>query len=93
MLTLAQQGLDPAEIGRRFRRGPDHVKRVIDWTRIPRQRTAQRPQGLRPVERRILDLRADGLSYQEIGEMFRRSEKYARRVEELAQLRTNLGLA
>ncbi|HSL27442.1 MAG TPA: hypothetical protein VLA54_14300 [Acidimicrobiia bacterium] len=93
MLALAQQGLDPVEIGRRFRRGPEHVERVIDWTRIPRQRPPQRHQGLRPVERRVLDLRAEGFSHQEIGELFRRGENYARRVETFARLRADLGLA
>jgi hypothetical protein len=47
---------------------------------------------LRPVERRVLALRNDGLSHEEIGVLFRRDAEFARRVESIAQMRDDLGL-
>ncbi|MGQ0848781.1 MAG: hypothetical protein ACT4OP_06635 [Actinomycetota bacterium] len=93
MLALHDQGMNPAEIARRFRRGPVFVSRVLSWTAIPRTGNNRRQVGLRPVERRVLDLRAQGLSHAEVGRRFGRTAGYARRIEGLANLRSDLGLA
>lgn len=85
------QGVEIAEIARRFKRSEDFIERVIAWTEIPRRKVA-RPQGLSPIERRVLDLRTDGLSYEEIGHRFRRGPDHIRRVEGYAHLRSDLGL-
>ena len=92
VLALKASGQTTAEIARRFKRGEDHIERIIGWTNIPR-RPRERPRhGLRPVERRVLSLRNDGLSYEEIGVRFRRDAEFARRVESIALMRNELGL-
>jgi len=92
VLALKASGQTTAEIARRFRRGEDHIERIIGWTSIPR-RPRERPRhGLRPVERRVLSLRDQGLSYGEIGARFRRDAEFARRVEGIALMRNSLGL-
>lgn len=91
ILALRDQGIDNAEIARRFKRSEKFIERVIDWTQIPRRETAREP-GLSPIERRVLNLRTDGLSYEEIGQRFRRGPDHIRRVERYAHLRNDLGL-
>jgi hypothetical protein len=92
VLALKASGQTTAEIARRFKRGEDHIERIIGWTDIPRQPRERRRDGLRPVERRVLSLRNDGLSHEEIGVLFRRDAEFARRVESIAQMRDELGL-
>ena len=92
VLALAASGQSTAEIARRFKRSEGHIERIIGWTAIPRVRGFERRTGLRPVERRVLSLRNEGLSYEEIGNRFRRDAEFARRVESIAQMRDSLGL-
>jgi hypothetical protein len=92
VLALKASGQTTAEIARRFKRGEDHIERIIGWTDIPRQPRNRRRDGLRPIERRVLALRNDGLSHEEIGARFRRDAEFARRVESIAQIRDDLGL-
>lgn len=98
VLALRDQGLDPADIARRFKRGEAHIERILNWATIPRQDRISEgrtePQaGFRPIERRIIDMRAKGMSYEEIGSRFHRDAGYVRRIEDLARLRSELGLA
>ena len=90
MLALRAAGVEVAEIARRFRRSPEHVERVLNWTNIPRTQEADRPEGLRPIERRVLAMRGQGLSYDEIGRRFNRGPDHIRRVERYAGFRTEL---
>ena len=92
VLALKANGQTTAEIARRFKRGEDHIERIIGWTAIPRRPREKRREGLRPVERRVLSLRSDGLSYEEIGARFRRDADFVKRVESIAQMRGQLGL-
>ena len=92
VLALKASGQTTAEIARRFKRGENHIERIIGWTDIPRRPRERRRDGLRPVERRVLALRNDGLSHEEIGVLFRRDAEFARRVESIAQMRDDLGL-
>ena len=92
VLALAASGQTTAEIARRFKRGEDHIQRIIGWTSIPRRPREAPRNGLRPIERRVLSLRGAGLSYEEIGSRFRRDAEFARRVESIAQMRGALGL-
>jgi len=92
VLALKASGQTTSEIARRFKRGEDHIERIIGWTAIPRRPREKPRNGLRPVERRVLSLRGDGLSHEEIGTLFRRDAEFARRVESIAQMRDELGL-
>ena len=84
VLRLVHDGVDETEIGRRFRRRPEFVSRVIAYTRIPRTGVAPEAEELRPLERRILKWRADGADHVEIGRRFRRSADHVERIEQLA---------
>lgn len=93
ILRLHEQGVEHAEIGRRFRRSADHVRRVIEMTQLP-GRTGERPSRgvLRPLERRVLRWRDAGVGYAEIGAKFRRSPGHIRRVEGLARIKQAVAL-
>jgi len=91
ILALRDQGVETAEIARRFKRSEAFVERVLAWTEIPRRKVPHH-RGHSPLERRVLDLRAEGLSYDEIGLKFRRGPDHIRRVEGYAHLRGDLGL-
>jgi DNA-binding CsgD family transcriptional regulator len=88
VLRLTQEGLDDAEIGRRFRHSPEWAARVRDLSAIPR-RDGHHLRGdvLRPLERRVLRWRAAGADYENLSPRFRRSPEFIQRVETLAQYR------
>lgn len=92
VLALRSEGIPVDEIARRFRRSPEHIERILAWTRIPREGLPGDDEPLRPLERRILDLRADGMPREEIADRFRRSPAHIRRVEGLAHYRKALDL-
>lgn len=94
VLAMREEGLTDEEIGRRLKRSADHVARIASYTEIPRSGGGSREDGelLRPLERRVLALRREGKSHAEIGEMFRRSPDFARRVEGMAYYRKALSL-
>jgi DNA-binding CsgD family transcriptional regulator len=91
VLRLAEQGLDDAEIGRRFRHSPEWSARVRTLSAIPRP-FGHQPRGdvLRPLERRVLRWRASGADYEALSSRFRRSPDFLRRVEVLARYRLGL---
>ena len=82
------EGVPTEEIARRFRRSPETIERVDQMAGM-RQGDGSSTTGdvLRPLERRILRWRADGVDHEVIGEMFRRSGDFIRRVEQFAQLK------
>ncbi len=85
ILRLADEGLDDAEIGRRFRHSPQWVGKVRSLAALPRERGANlRGDVLRPLERRILRWRASGAGHDEIAPRFGRSPDFVRRVEAMA---------
>ena len=87
VLRLVEDGLDHAEIARRFRRSPAMIQRILDLADVPRAAAAQVQEHglLRPLERRVLRWREDGANYDEIGARFRRSAALIERVEGLAR--------
>ena len=87
VLRLAGDGHDEVDMARRFRRSPEHMRRVLDLARIPRhpQATPSPAELLRPLERRLLKWREQGADHAEIAAMFRRGPDFIRRVEALAQ--------
>jgi DNA-binding CsgD family transcriptional regulator len=86
ILRLIDEGVDEAEIGRRFRRTPEFVERVRAFTELPRHGGVpdEDVDVLRSVERRILKWRAQGADHAEIGRRFLRSPGHVERVERLA---------
>lgn len=91
ILAMRDEGVPLDEIGRRFDRSADHIERIIEWTTIPRTQ----PPSMRvadAMERRVLRLRFEGESHEEIGRRFRRSPRFIRQVEGLAHYRRGLEL-
>lgn len=90
ILHLVDEGVDDAEIGRRFRRSPEWVARVRELAQYPR--TGQHIQGdvLRPLERRVLRWRAAGAEYEQISPRFRRSAAFLQQVEALAHYKLRI---
>ena len=86
MSRLVAQGLDAEEIGTRFRRSPAHVERILGLARLPGRGQPSDPTAgaLRPVERRLLQARADGITSEVLGRRFLRSPEHIRRVQALA---------
>ena len=92
VLRLAADGVDDAEIGRRFRRSPEWAARVRALAELPRAAAAvpaggPAVGGLRPLERRVLRWRDSGVEYSELAPRFRRSPEFLQRVEVMAGYR------
>jgi len=81
---LADEGVDDAEIGRRFRRSPEWAGRVRVLIEVPRNGTRLQGDVLRPLERRVLRWRADGAEFDQLSTRFHRSAEFLRQVEALA---------
>ena len=86
VLRLVAEGVGDVEIGRRFRRSPEMIRRITTMARLPRPARARvvPDDGLRPLERRLLRWRHYGATYAEIGARFRRSPAFVARVETFA---------
>ena len=86
VLRLVAEGVEDVEIGRRFRRSPEMIRRIATMAELPR--TARAPvdsdDGLRALERRMLRWRHYGATYDEIAARFRRSPAFVARIETLA---------
>jgi DNA-binding CsgD family transcriptional regulator len=84
---LRGEGVPTAEIARRFRRAPGTIQRVQEMSELRQGDGSSSTQGevLNPLERRILQWRADGVDHEEIGAKFRRSGDFVRRVEQFAR--------
>jgi hypothetical protein len=91
VLRLADSDVPLEEIGRRFGRSPAFVARVIELAELPDRVAHTSDRTLRPLERRILGMRADGLSYAEIGSRFVRSGAFIERVEGFAHYKLAAG--
>jgi hypothetical protein len=91
VLSLREAGHDLDEIARRFKRSPEHVERVLQWTEIPRTGP---PPGLanRAMERRVLALRFEGESHGDIAGRFNRSPRFIERVEGFAHYRAAMDI-
>jgi hypothetical protein len=86
MLKLVDAGAGEIEIAWRFRRTPKNVRQVIACTRLPRQDDRPpSPDGLRPIERRVLRWRDQGAAFTDLAARFRRRPDYLQQVERLAR--------
>jgi DNA-binding CsgD family transcriptional regulator len=59
---------------------------MIGWTEIPRAGNTP-DRNLTPRQRRVLDLRAEGQTHEEIAARFKKGERYIRQVEGLAHFK------
>ena len=92
VLRLVEAGHDDEEIGRRFHRSPEWVGRVKALAALhPGDAVPTRGDVLRPLERRILRWRGEGVSYDDLAPRFRRSPGFLERVERLARYRLGAG--
>ena len=83
VLRWADAGLDDAEIGRRFGRGEQWTAQVrfLADLDLPRTGGDTDDQPLRPIERRLLRWREQGVDHDELAARFRRSPEFLARVE------------
>jgi hypothetical protein len=88
--SLVEHNVPVNDIAHRFRRSPEFIHRVIEWSALS-TRTGRAPSSaaLRPIERRILRWRDEGASPAEIGPRFHRSPDFVERVEHLARYKLN----
>lgn len=86
VLRLLAEGHDTTEIGRRFKRSPEMIGRLLTMADV--QRVAPVPTDppavLRPLERRVLRWRAAGADHAAIGARFHRHGDHIARVERYA---------
>ena len=86
VLSMADEGVEIAEIAKRIRKTPDRVESIIAWTDIPRSRPTSR-RSPSPVESRVMALLSEGETHEQVGQRFRKSARYVRQVAGLAHYR------
>jgi len=91
VLGMLDDGIDIEEIGRRIRKSPERVERIIEWTSIPRSRPFQR-RSPSAIELRVLALLGAGETHEEVGRRFQRGGDYIRQVEGFAHYQLGLKL-
>jgi hypothetical protein len=86
VLAWTDAGADDAEIAQRFGRGERWVAQVraLAEAERPGAATSSDSDILRPLERRVLHWREQGLGYDEMSPLFLRSPEFLARVEEYA---------
>ena len=91
VIALRDAGESIEQIAGRLKRSPAHVERIVAWTNLPRSGPASRRKS-KALERRVLALRAEGESYDQIGARFGRGARFIQQVEGLAHYRLALDL-
>ena len=90
---MATAGLTPAETGRRFHRSERYVEQVLRLAQVPRAH-ADEPTSvgapLRPLERRLLRWRDEGVDAGELAAMFGRTPEHIARVLALVDYKQRL---
>lgn len=85
VLRMSESGIQDAEIARRFQRSEEWVARVRSLAALHDPGgVSLRGDILRPLERRVLRWRGEGLSHEAMAPRFRRSPEFLARVERLA---------
>lgn len=88
VVRLDNEGMATAEIAWRLRRSPGHVNRILEWTKLPRSSQAKdrsaTSSGLRPIERRVLQARSEGIDRAQVAARLRRSPQHVARIERYA---------
>jgi DNA-binding NarL/FixJ family response regulator len=86
VLHMQGEGVPVGEIAARFNKSIEFVERLVTWIDIPRNGT-DGGRDLNPIERRVLDMRAEGQTRAEIADKFKKTERYIRQVEGLAHFK------
>jgi len=86
LVAMKADGLTTNQIADRLNKSPTHVARMLRWVEIPRERPAPRRYAA-ALEARVADMRARGMSHEEIGHTLHRSSRFSERIEHLASLR------
>lgn len=87
VLAMREQGMSDDEIGTRIRKSASRVAQIAEWAQMPRVEADRPDHLLTPLERRVVTMRAEGRSHDEIADAFRRSPRFIRQVEGLARFR------
>ena len=82
VVAMRREGVPIDEIAQRFRRSPEHVRRVLQWTTIPRNGPPKRITPP-PIERRVVAMRVAGEPYEQIAARLRRRPDSIRQIEGL----------
>lgn len=88
---MRDEGQSIPEIAGRIKKSPEHVERIIEWTQLDRPGEPSR-RSAEAMEQRVIAMRRQGESYEEIAERFRRSPGFIRRVEGMAHYRKAVDL-
>lgn len=86
IVAMKSDGLTTEDIAQRLNKSPTHVSRMMRWIEIPRSRPAPRRYA-EALESRVVHMRADGLSHEQIGTRLGKSADFSQRIERLASLR------
>lgn len=86
-MRMRERGMSSNQISLTLRRSPERVERMLSYAAMPGRQIRPDFGGLRPLERRVLHWRSQGIDHTEIARRFRKSASYIRRVEGLARLR------
>ena len=81
---LQRNGMPIGEIAWRLRRSPGHIARVLQWSQLHRPEFIPRPatgEVLRPIERRVLHARSEGVDRAETAARLRRSPQHVANIE------------
>lgn len=84
--SMHDSGLGTAEIAGRLGRSEHHVRRILAWSAIERERTPRRHPAA--IEARVAELRRTGETAEAIGRRFGRSSTFADRIDRLSRFRT-----
>jgi DNA-binding CsgD family transcriptional regulator len=92
VMRLHQDGASPVEIGKRVRKKPGTVNRIVEMVGYREKGMSPRTPSdhpLRPVERVVMRLRGDGETYSQIGNRLALSGRRVQMIERLAEFKLN----
>lgn len=90
VLRLHGEGMNPADIGKKIRKKPGTVNRILEMVELKQgmpSNSSPDHHALRPVERVVLRLRGEGETYGQIGNRLARSGRRVQLIEQLAEFK------